>query len=68
MLPYIYLIPAEITVGEMLKEMNICGYLLQEETRNSLEITLYGHGKEKVGLEEKLADVFNKVSSVKPLI
>lgn len=68
MLPYVYLLPAEITVAEMLKEVNLCGYLLQSETRDNLEIRLYGQGGEKVALDSKLDTIFNKVKSTKPLI
>jgi hypothetical protein len=68
MLPYVYLLPAEITVAEMLKEVNLCGYLLQPETRDNIEIRLYGHGREKVALDSKLDTIFSKVKSSKPLI
>ena len=30
---YTYFMPAEMTVGQMLKEVNICGYYLNHHTR-----------------------------------
>ena len=69
MLPSIYLLPAEMTLGDLVKEINICGYVLQSQTRDALSIKLHGREEQqKIASTNSLNKLFKKASTTKPVI
>jgi hypothetical protein len=60
--------PAEMTIGQMLKQINIYGYHLNQETREHMKIYLNLGDKQIVSHEEKFINLFNKVYKIRPII
>lgn len=67
---YIYNLPLEMTIHDMLKQINISGFKIDAESIRSgkVQVKVHGRPKGEVKLETKLSEIANRDKSGQPII